>query len=330
MGGARSDIRSVTRPLIVSRCFDRKSFVFTVSLSIDVLITTLDKIELLFLVHRLNASTLTNYHRRGQLFAEEGAAADVNMAMAGEQSTNLHEMIEDGESDSATEEDPAALGSSNSPFTLPKDPSQHVAIANLYIHHVAAPEPSFAHLREISPLASWTVSTYKPGCGVEALRSPSTSQFWQSDGPQPHLLNIHFFKLVSIVRLRVHLDFELDESYTPTRMVFLAGTGMYDLTEFAEWMGEAPTGWVEIGLDGVGCGGGNVLRAMVVQVRVCENHQNGKDTHVRGVQIYARDEREGKGPRLSGGLVEEAGQQMEGELFGLDHRPDWMGSPELR
>lgn len=28
-----------------------------------------------------------------------------------------------------------------------------------------------------------------------------------------------------------------------------------------------------------------------MQVRVLENHQNGKDTHVRGVQIFARDER---------------------------------------
>ena len=58
------------------------------------------------------------------------------------------------------------------------------------------PDASLVGLREISPLASWTVSTCKPGCGVAALRSPSTSQFWQSDGPQPHLLNIHFFKLV--------------------------------------------------------------------------------------------------------------------------------------
>ncbi|MCJ1349369.1 anaphase promoting complex subunit doc1, partial [Peltigera leucophlebia] len=126
-----------------------------------------------------------------------------------EPSTDLRAMIEDPELDSM-EEDPATLDN-------------------------AVPEPSLAHLREISALASWTVSTFKPDCGVEALRNSSTSQFWQSDGPQPHLLNIHFFKLVSIVKLRVYLDFELDESYTPTRMVFLAGTGMYDLTEFAEW-----------------------------------------------------------------------------------------------
>ncbi|MCJ1423597.1 anaphase promoting complex subunit doc1 [Sticta canariensis] len=177
----------------------------------------------------------------------------------------MRELIEDEDLDSTTEEDTGALG--------------------------CASEPSLANLREISTLASWTVSTYKPGCGVAALRSSSTSQFWQSDGPQPHLLNIHFFKLVSIVKLRIYLDFELDESYTPTRMLFLAGTGMYDLTEFAEWVGEAPRGWVDVNLEGVGSGGSDVLKAMVVQVKICENHQNGKDTHVRGVQIFARDEK---------------------------------------
>lgn len=34
-------------------------------------------------------------------------------------------------------------------------------------------------LREIGNLASWTVSTAKPGCGVEALRDEDTNLFWQ-------------------------------------------------------------------------------------------------------------------------------------------------------
>ncbi|MCJ1404837.1 anaphase promoting complex subunit doc1 [Xylographa trunciseda] len=205
--------------------------------------------------------------------------------------------------DSATDEEEAALSSS--------------------------PPASFTHLREISPLASWTVSTSKPGCGVPALLSPSTTSFWQSDGPQPHLLNIHFFKLVAIVKLRVYLDFELDESYTPTKMSFAAGMGEYDLVEFGEWKGEQPKGWVEVGLEG--CGGveadeEGVLRCMCLQIRVLENHQNGKDTHLRGVQIFSRDERvrvpRGKGDN---GRVEVG----EDGYAGLDE-PDWMREPELR
>ena len=135
------------------------------------------------------------------------------------------------------------------------------------------------------------------------------------------------------MKIRVYLDFELDESYTPTRMVFLAGSGMYDLTEFSEWVGEAPRGWVDVSLEGVGVGDGevgNVLRAMVVQVRVCENHQNGKDTHVRGVQIFAMDERvtvKALRKEDAAGEVKLGGRGEEGR--GLEE-PEWLGHPELR
>ncbi|KAF2795351.1 galactose-binding like protein [Melanomma pulvis-pyrius CBS 109.77] len=114
----------------------------------------------------------------------------------------------------------------------------------------SAPIPP--NLREISTLASWTVSSSKPGCSIPQLRSPSTSLFWQSDGPQPHYLNIHFFKLVRIVGLRLFLDFEADESYTPTRIVFLAGSGGNDLVEWGEMRLEQPRGWIWADFSGVG------------------------------------------------------------------------------
>ena len=119
-----------------------------------------------------------------------------------------------------------------------------------------SPSPHSAHvpanLREISTLASWTVSSSKPGCSIPQLRHPSPSLFWQSDGPQPHFLNIHFFKLVRIVGLRLYLDFEQDESYTPTRIVLLAGSGMNDLVEWGEMRLESPRGWVWADFSGVG------------------------------------------------------------------------------
>ena len=273
------------------------------------------------------------------------------------------------------------------------------------------------NLREISSLASWTVSTSKPGCGVAALRHPSPSQYWQSDGPQPHTLTLHFFKLVAVVRIRVYLDFELDESYTPTKMVFLAGMGGNDLVEFATWEGDGPCGWVDVPLEGVGGrnGGwvredvarrtqsiksarrqsalgrnsqksassgrehdddwdaanedaidspsedldpyaGNVLKAMVIQMRVMENHQNGKDTHVRGFQVFACDEQRrrmatapsasanGRDQRhrrhgarqslrrsINDGRLESDGPDAARLVMtsGLEE-PDWMGEPVIR
>ncbi|TVY37679.1 Anaphase-promoting complex subunit [Lachnellula occidentalis] len=197
--------------------------------------------------------------------------------------------------------------------------------------------PAALGLKEIGNLASWTVSSCKPGCGVEALRDDDTNLFWQSDGPQPHHLNIHFSRLVSILSIRIFLDFRADESYTPTRITLLAGTGYHDLIPFSALEFEKPIGWIDVPLDHVGGGeDGRTLRAFLVQVKIVENHQNGKDTHVRGLKVYARDERargalgilpDGEG-RKSKAVV------LKGEASNVDRvwlvEPDWMGEPELR
>ncbi len=46
--------------------------------------------------------------------------------------------------------------------------------------------------REISNLAVWSVTSAKPGNGVELLRDGRDDTYWQSDGTQPHLVNIQF------------------------------------------------------------------------------------------------------------------------------------------
>ncbi|KAF2860170.1 galactose-binding like protein, partial [Piedraia hortae CBS 480.64] len=163
-------------------------------------------------------------------------------------------------------------------------------------------------LKDISSLASWTVSSAKPGNGVAALRSPDLTTFWQSDGPQPHYINIHFFKLVSIAAIRLYLDSERDESYTPTKIQFLAGMAPNDLQQFSEMDLENPMGWKQVDFSGVGPVPDDmddddddddadeedetdwckqpILKAFVVQVRILENHQNGKDTHLRALQVF--------------------------------------------
>ncbi len=107
--------------------------------------------------------------------------------------------------------------------------------------------------------------------------------------------------------MRIYLDFESDESYTPTKIQFLAGMGVHDIQEFAEMSFEQPTGWFDVDFTRVGpvppekgdepravrvtdWSKQPVLRAFLVQVRILENHQNGKDTHLRCVQLFARDE----------------------------------------
>ena len=159
----------------------------------------------------------------------------------------------------------------------------------------------------------------------------------RSDGPQPHHLNIHFSRLVSIRSIRIYLDFEADESYTPTRITLFAGTGYHDLIPFSMLEFTQPKGWIDVPLEHVGGGkDGKTLRAFLVQVRVIENHQNGKDTHVRGLKIYARDERVGRGIEGVMGDPQEVRESRavvkknEGRESGFIVEPDWMGEPELR
>ncbi|TQS35829.1 hypothetical protein Golomagni_03739 [Golovinomyces magnicellulatus] len=200
--------------------------------------------------------------------------------------------------------------------------------------HVDAPfNPEYFGLKEIGNHASWTVSSFKPGCGVDALRDEETSLFWQSDGPQPHYLNIHFSRLVSIVLIRMFLDFDADESYTPTRITLLAGTGYHDLIIFNSLTFEQPRGWINIPLDQAGGGeDGKTLRAFLLQIKITENHQNGKDTHVRGLKIYAQDERE----KDAIGNIRPSMKTLKNMVNGNSTErgwliePDWIEDPQLR
>lgn len=158
----------------------------------------------------------------------------------------------------------------------------------------------------------------------------------RSDGPQPHHLNIHFSRLVSILSIRLFLDFESDESYTPTRIQLLAGTGYHDLISFSDLNFAQPKGWIDVNLEGVGGGDdGKTLKAFLVQVKVMENHQNGKDTHVRGLKIYARDEKANRsGMGILNGSTKKRIPKRELETQVVDGgwiiEPEWMGEPELR
>jgi anaphase-promoting complex subunit 10 len=162
------------------------------------------------------------------------------------------------------------------------------------------------------------------------------------------LLNIHFFKMVSIFAMRIYLDFGMDESYTPTLVHFAAGTGYHDLQEFSIMRFNQPQGWIDVNWESVGGDEVNeqtddtetpVLRCMLIQVRICENHQNGKDTHLRGLQIFAKD------PTAADPFVEplcsrpEINQpsQKQPRLLETVRRPkhnwaigDWMEPPILR
>jgi len=106
-------------------------------------------------------------------------------------------------------------------------------------------------LIDIGNLASWSVSSYKVGLGVEALCEDDPAKYWQSDGPQPHYIDIHFSKRVSVERLSIYTDFGLDESYTPSKIQILSGTGYQSLQEVVTVDLHEPVGWCHVIMDAI-------------------------------------------------------------------------------
>jgi len=84
-------------------------------------------------------------------------------------------------------------------------------------------------------------------------------------------------------QLSLYLDYKQDESYTPCKICVLCGTSYHDLQELREYEIEEPCGWVHIPLT---VEEGQFVRAYLVQIEILANHQNGKDCHIRQVQIF--------------------------------------------
>ena len=96
--------------------------------------------------------------------------------------------------------------------------------------------------------AVWSLSTAKPGNGVAQIMDSSPDTYWQSDGPQPHLINIHFAKRKGICEVAFYLDYSLDESYTPQRIGIKAGVTFHDLEEIKVVEMNEPVGWISVPL----------------------------------------------------------------------------------
>ncbi|TPX51744.1 hypothetical protein SeLEV6574_g00128 [Synchytrium endobioticum] len=137
---------------------------------------------------------------------------------------------------------------------------------------------------EIGTLATWSLSSSKPGFGVEQLRDDSTETYWQSDGPQPHLVNIQFPKKMTVTSVAIYLDYKHDESYTPTKISVRAGNHFQDLQEISSLDFEEPHGWTSVSLTPPSHD--QTIRTHLLQFAVLGNHQNGKDTHIRLIKIY--------------------------------------------
>ncbi|KAI8818897.1 anaphase-promoting complex, subunit 10/DOC domain-containing protein [Fimicolochytrium jonesii] len=141
-------------------------------------------------------------------------------------------------------------------------------------------------LRDVTPIARLTVSSFKDDHPPERLRDGNPGTYWQSDGPQPHYVNVEFPQRMALTRISLYIDHAKDESYTPRHILIRAGNSFYDMQDFQQHEVPETTGWVDFSLsedEEVF----KPLRAHVLQLSVVENYQHGKDTHVRGLKLWA-------------------------------------------
>ena len=79
-----------------------------------------------------------------------------------------------------TSEDRSIIASSSSTGAEPL--SQHV--------EERAGGGGGGEVREVGGAGTWSLSSCKPGYGVQQLRDGNNDTYWQSDGQLPHLVNI--------------------------------------------------------------------------------------------------------------------------------------------
>lgn len=194
-----------------------------------------------------------------------------------------------------------------------KDNSTLITPATLNLDSLDDPEKRLL-VKEIGNDAVWTLSSAKPGNGISQLRDSSDETYWQSDGILPHTINIYFSRRRAVTEIAFSLDFVADESYTPKKIIIKSGNTFYDLEEIRVVEVNEPVGWISVPLiaktdpldepisleDDDNLVGGErketenrrrILRAHLIQICIVQNHQNGRDTHVRQVKIF--------GPRSS-------------------------------
>ena len=93
-----------------------------------------------------------------------------------------------------------------------------------------------------------------------------------------------FRRKTTIQDVSIYTDYKLDESYTPTRISVRVGTNFNDLQEIEVKDLQEPSGWIVIPLRDLN---EKLVRTFMVQIAVIQNHQQGRDTHMRQIKVHS-------------------------------------------
>lgn len=144
-------------------------------------------------------------------------------------------------------------------------------------------------LLNVNSLALWKASSSKLGNPIENVLNDNPNSFWQSDGGQPHTIDIYFSRRTDIVLLALYFSLTKDESYTPRLFKLYVGHSPSDAVFYKSYQVENLNGW--IGLTFEDNRRDKLMKCQFLRLVFPVNHENGKDTHLRGVRLYTPSSR---------------------------------------
>lgn len=138
----------------------------------------------------------------------------------------------------------------------------------------------------VNHLAHWKPSSFKVGNSIDNALDDNPETFWQSDGIQPHQLDISFSKRIEIVLIAFYFSLIADESYTPRLVKIYVGHGPSDALFYKTLEVRNVNGWVALTFED-NRRSDSLLKCQFIKIVFPVNHENGKDTHLRGIRIFA-------------------------------------------
>lgn len=141
------------------------------------------------------------------------------------------------------------------------------------------------NISNVNNLAWWNASSSKQGNPVENVLNDDPNSFWQSDGAQPHLIDVYFSRMMSIALIALYFSISSDESYTPKVFKLYVGTSPSDAVFYKSYHIDHLDGWV--GLTFSDNREDALMKCQFIRFVFPINHENGKDTHLRGVRLYS-------------------------------------------
>ncbi|SCU86394.1 LAMI_0D01882g1_1 [Lachancea mirantina] len=141
-------------------------------------------------------------------------------------------------------------------------------------------------LVDATGMGHFKASSTKEGYPIVSVMDGDPNTYWQSDGSQPHTIDVYFSKRVEIACIALFFSLFLDESYSPQIFEIYAGHGPSDATHYKTLHIGEINQWIALSFED-SRPDDRLLMCQFIRFVIPTNHENGKDTHLRGLKLFA-------------------------------------------